>query len=570
MKTLIQQLFRPATDGERATRRHLLWWILLRMLLLGLLCGIAAFLRDRISNAIVPPLPQTSLFLLALYLFSISSAFILQKTSPSGWKLRAFGLCQLWADAFFVALVVYATGCSSSILTPLFILPVIAAGLILYKSGSLFLAATSSFLYAAILALELSGRIPAYFSATAYEFPRHFTSILNLFAFYGLLFFLAALISGQMGSRLRQAQQALSQTTRAYEELTLLYQRIFNDISTGIITTDGQDRITSYNPAAAQITGYSQGEVMGQSLGRYFPAMAQGPALTPPGRSVCDFTKPGGEAIRIGYSFTRLNLTTEQGKAEEAGRAKVITLQDISQVERMEQQMREAEQLAAIGEMSAQIAHDFRNPLTAISGSAQMLAMNQETGQEIITTLVGIIIRETARMERTIAAFLLFARPRTPQLESFALRPLLEEQLKILLHDNEHFACTKLREDIPETLLCRADRQQLGTILFQLLENAYLAVQERAAASVLVRAQARYSGGKDILLIEVCDQGPGIEPALREQVFKPFFSNRANGTGLGLAIVRQFIQQHGGRVSIHDNAEFGCIVRLELPQPRPL
>lgn len=565
VKTFVQLFFKPVADSDHATRRHLLWWILLRMLQLGLLCGTAAILRDRISNAIVPPMPQTSLFLLALYLFSLFSAFILKKSVPSGWKLRAFGLFQLWTDALVVALVVYASGCSASIFTPLFILPIIAAGLILYKTGGLFLAATSSFLYAGILALELSGKVPAYFFAAAYELPQRFTDVLNLFAFYGLLFFLAALISGQMGSRLHQTQKELSQTTRAYEQLALLYQQIFNDISTGIITTDGQDRINSYNPAAALITGYSQAEVMGQSMERCFPAMAHSSALPPPRRSVCSFTKLSGEQIRIGYSFTRLNLATEKGEQQDASRARVITLQDISQVERMEQQMREAEQLAAIGEMSAQIAHDFRNPLTAISGSAQMLAMNEENDRETAATLVSIIIRETARMERTIADFLLFARPRAPQSQWFALRELLERQRAHLIHDNQRFAPIEIRQDIPEALLCWADQEQLGVILLHLLENACMAVQE-SAASVLVRA--RQSGAGDMLLIEVCDQGPGIAPELREQVFKPFFSNRANGTGLGLAIVRQLIQRHEGRVSIDDDAEFGCIVRLELPQPR--
>ncbi len=308
MKEFLTRIFRPLVDTEAATRRHLLWWILLRILLMSMLCIIAAILRDQSTNAIVPPLPHTSLFLLALYLFSIVSALILQKTAPSGWKLRAFGLCQLWGDALFVAIFVYATGCSFSIFTPLFILPIIAAGLILYKTGSLFLAAISTFFYAAVLIIELSSPVPAYFRGTGYEPPAHFTATLNLFAFYGLLFFLAALISGQMGGRLHRAQQELRKTTRAYDQLAQLYQQIFDDITTGIITTDAANRVNSYNQAAASITGYSRDQVLGESLERFFPAMANNLPANP-ARNACDFIKQNGESIRIGYSSAPLHLT---------------------------------------------------------------------------------------------------------------------------------------------------------------------------------------------------------------------------------------------------------------------
>ena len=542
----------------------------MRILLMSMLCIIAAILRDQSTNAIVPPLPHTSLFLLALYLFSIVSALILQKTAPSGWKLRAFGLCQLWGDALFVAIFVYATGCSFSIFTPLFILPIIAAGLILYKTGSLFLAAISTFFYAAVLIIELSSPVPAYFRGTGYEPPAHFTATLNLFAFYGLLFFLAALISGQMGGRLHRAQQELRKTTRAYDQLAQLYQQIFDDITTGIITTDAANRVNSYNQAAASITGYSRDQVLGESLERFFPAMANNLPANP-ARNACDFIKQNGESIRIGYSSAPLHLTANSLE-KNISMAQVITLQDISQIERMEQQMQEAEKLAAIGEMSAMIAHDFRNPLAAISGSAQMLAMTQDSSQEDSSTtaaiLVGIILREAERMEKTIADFLLFARPKAPQQEWFALRSVLEAQITRFMEENERLSPVVIQWDIPAALSCWADQHQVGAMLRQLVENA-CAVVEDSAARVLIRAKVmEQDENTDALILEVCDQGPGIPLELRERVFTPFFSHRAKGTGLGLAIVRQIAQQHDGAVVIDADPDYSCIVRVSLPQPK--
>lgn len=571
MKAFLARIFRPLVDTEAATRRHLLWWILLRIVLMTALCTIAAILRDQSTNAIVPPLPQTSLYLLALYLFSIASALILQKTSPAAWKLRAFGLGQLWGDAVFIAIFVYATGCSFSIFTPLFILPIIAAGLILYKTGSLALAAASTLLYATVLFLELSGPIPAYFTGTGYEPPAHFSGILNLFAFYGLLFFLAALISGQMGSRLHRTQQELRKTTRAYLHLTQLYQQIFDDITTGIITTDPANRINSYNHTAELITGYSREQVQGELLERFFPAMASSLPVNS-ARKACNFTKKNGEHIRIGYSSAPLRLAAEADQNSGIAMAKVITLQDISQIERMERQVREAEKLAAIGEMSAMIAHDFRNPLTAISGSAQMLAMTQadyqDTGKSAEHTLVEIILREAERMEKTIADFLLFARPKAPQQEWFQLRSVMEAQAARFIDENRHFSAAKIQWDIAIELRCWADQTQVGTILRQLVENACTVTQE-AGSAILIRAKLIERDEKnEELILEVCDQGPGVPPELREQVFTPFFSYRAKGTGLGLAIVRQIAQQHDGMVAIDEDADYSCIVRVSLPQPK--
>lgn len=569
MNAFFTQLFRPVADSEAATRKHLLWWMLLRLLLMSVLCITAALLRDRSNNLIIPPLPQTSFFLLALCLFSIGSAFLLQKANFKGRKLKAFVLAQLWADALFVAFFVYATGCSFSNFTPLFILPIITAGLILYKPGSLILATGSTFLYAAVLLVELYGPLPEYFQATNYRRPVQLLMLLTPFAFYGLLFFLSALLSGQMGSRLHRTQQALRKTTQAYGQLAHLYRQIFNDIGTGIITTDPAGRINSYNQAAASITGCKRALVLGEPLARHFSAIAD-QLPNNPGRSVCDFVKPDGEAIRLGYSCAPLRLVESEDR--DAGLAKVITLQDISRVERMERQMREAEKLAAIGEMSAMIAHDFRNPLAAISGSAQMLSMSADSSQagatRVTATLAAIILRETGRMEKTIADFLLFARPQPPRQQWFQLRPVLEDQIARFLGTGERFSNLTLQWDIPVDMLCWADQGQIGVIVRQAVENAWLEVQENQAI-ILIRASVQELPGEhNSLSLEVCDQGPGIPAELREKVFAPFFSHRAKGTGLGLAIVRQIAQQHGGTALIDESEDYRCIVRITMPQPK--
>jgi two-component system sensor histidine kinase PilS (NtrC family) len=508
---------------------------------------------------------MTTAFLFGLYSFSIGSALLLKKKSPPA---RRFGLIQLFSDTVFTCLLVYATGCSQSIFTPILILPVIAGGLILHRIGGLTLAAAATLLYGAMLGSELLGWVPEYFFSAAYKTPTTFFIGTNLFAIYGLIFFLVALLSGQLARRLRFTEEKLSKTALEYDRLSILYKQIFDDISTGIITTDQEDFITSYNQAAERITEYPREIILGQPFNRCFPDII---LQEKQGRCVCDFQKKDGSLIRIGYSFSHLNMPVAQGLQDHQARWKVITLQDISLIERMEQQVREAEKMAAIGELSASIAHDFRNPLAAISGSAQILAMEQTNIAALdpatFKTLLSIILRESNRMAKTITDFLQFARPAPIRPQWFNINSLVDEVIAQLLAGSNTVATEGIIKKIDGNLDCWADRQQIQTILTHLLENACFAAGAQQYG-VLVAGHEIYDNNQGAACIEICDHGPGIPVELRGKVFTPFFSTRAEGTGLGLAIVRQIVENHNGSIEIDSDAVFGCIIRLRLPLPQ--
>jgi len=566
MFELLTRALTPVTDSEHETRRHILWWILIRVFLFTLLTAISLFFREQGYAAILPPLAMIAAFLTLLSAFSIASALLLQRRS---WSGRRFGVIQLLADTGFTALLVYATGCSQSVFAPLLILPVVAGGLILHQTGGLILAAATTLVYGAVLAAELAGWVPAYFSlAASYSPLRSFFTASNLFAVYGLIFFFAALLSGQLARRLRFTEEKLSKTALEFDRLSILYKQIFDDISTGIITTDQGDFITSCNQAAERITGQPRQRILGQPFNRCFSAII---LHQEQGRSVCDFQKMDGAVIRIGYSFSYLNMPVAGGLQDRQARWKVITLQDISQIERMERQVRKAEKMAAIGELSASIAHDFRNPLAAISGSAQILTMEQANIAALdpatFKTLLNIIMRESNRMAKTITDFLQFARPTPIQPEWFDAGRLVDEVIGRLRLESNTVAAAAIGKEIAGHLACWADRQQIQTVLTHLLENSCVALGGQPGAVVVVGREESGNGPGEICL-EICDQGPGIPPALNEKVFAPFFSTRTDGTGLGLAIVRQIVENHRGRIEIDRNDTYGCILRLSLPLPR--
>ena len=551
----------PMYNNTDQLRRHILWLLLIRIIFFTLLIGITVVLGSLGTQVILPPDTLILAFLAILFIFSIGSSAILQK---QGLNLRQFGLIQLLGDALFAALLVYGTGCSQSIFTPVFILPVIAGGLIMYRKGGLISAAAATLLYGAILFAEYRGIVPAYMTAAGMTPIHSMLRMTNFFAIYGVTFFIIALLSGSLAARLQSTEEALSRTSVEFDRLSILYKQIFDDIATGIITVDERGRITSYNAAAGRITGFSPDEAVGRVLSELFPTLTLKNNSI---RQVVDLQKKDGTMIRAGYSFSPLNFPSVPASAkEEPDSCKVITLQDISAVEKMEKRVRKAEKMAAIGELSASIAHDFRNPLAAISGSAQLLVMENEGRNDAGSSLSEIIFRESNRMAKTITEFLQFARPAPMQAEWFAMRRIADDSISSACEGKEARECDGLNIEIPQNLDAFGDRQQLQTVLMHLVENALIFSREGNGA-VTIRAGEQEREGKNVLCLEVIDQGCGIEPDVLENIFEPFYSTRENGTGLGLAIVRQIVEMHGGSVEVETAPGRGCTMRIILPLP---
>jgi two-component system sensor histidine kinase PilS (NtrC family) len=234
--------------------------------------------------------------------------------------------------------------------------------------------------------------------------------------------------------------------------------------------------------------------------------------------------------------------------------------------------MRAAEQMAAVGELSAAVAHDFRNPIAAIAGSAQLLKnvhiedSNTDPANRANRHLTEIILRETGRMEKTITDFLHFARPADINPEWFDLKKLAEETVLEIKNRESCPLGATIETDIPDHLDCWADQQLVQTVLAHLLENSCAAAAKTGAWPVLVRAQEEQTDDQNCICIAVIDQGAGIAKNIREMIFTPFFSTKANCAGLGLAVVKQTVDQHDGTINILDT-EQGCTIEVRLPLP---
>jgi two-component system sensor histidine kinase PilS (NtrC family) len=283
------------------------------------------------------------------------------------------------------------------------------------------------------------------------------------------------------------------------------------------------------------------------------------------------FTTPGRRLLHLGIgSYV---LRNAQGEAD----GEVVIFQDVTDVVAMEEDLRRSERLAAVGELSASIAHEIRNPLAAISGSIEMMQARVATGEGDPARLMGIVVREVDRLDRLIADFLQFARPGAPQLEDVDVAEVIGEVLEMF--DATGATAISTESAVTAGLCVEADPGQLRQVLWNLLQNAIQAMPEGG----VVRFEASLSQGGDAedrsdeekpfaseeparVEIAVMDQGSGIAADAVEHVFDPFFTTKVGGTGLGLAIVHRVIAEHHGVVRIERGDErFVTVVRVALP-----
>ena len=558
-------LFRRAQKTEtvdQILRHQLLWMLLLRVVLYTML-SLASYLFGGASfDVILMPRDLLLVFLFVVYAVTISSAVYLLAFDIN---IRRFGFIQILLDALFSTVLVYCTGISESIFASVYFFPIIAGGLLLPRKGGLVAAAASTLLYGLILFGESRAVYPGYLTSLGYKGAGGTLSALNHFSVQGLTFFLAAVLSALFSMRVRSTELALSTSLRNYGRLEILYKQIFDNIATGIVTIDGKGFITSANNAATEITGYPAELIVGREFSRFFPDLQ---LSQPRMRQSTDFTRHDGKPIRLGYSH--VNLRHSEEEPGESINQKIVTLRDISEIEQLERQMRQAEKLAAVGIMSASIAHDFRNPLTAISGSAQVLANEfSKVGSENVTNyeLADIILRESNRMIETIADFLKFSRPEIPNREWFSLKGCVKEVVQVVTAAPSWPLTATLSVKFTDNIETWADRKMLFTIISQLVQNGLAFCPP---GRELIEIDAREVAGNEAegtLHITVSDNGPGVPEDNRDKIFEPFFTSRADGTGLGLAIARQIIEEHEGTIVVDRSHLGGARFTISLPLP---
>jgi two-component system sensor histidine kinase PilS (NtrC family) len=289
------------------------------------------------------------------------------------------------------------------------------------------------------------------------------------------------------------------------------------------------------------------------------------------------FRDQSGQERRLGLSGGVL-----RSAGGEAG-GWVVIFQDVTDVVRMEAELRRSERLAATGQLAANMAHEIRNPLAAISGSLEMLRDREGRGAEPRQggdaderqRLMGIALREVERLDHLIADFLEYARPAAAEPAPLPLAPVIEEVVKML--EASCAPAVALESDVPADCAVRADPRQLRQVLWNLLLNALQALPGGGRVAITARRVAEppqeagpqrrnaVDEGGQAVEIAISDTGVGIAPEVLERVFEPFFTTKRAGSGLGLPTVHRVVENHGGSLSLESRPGVGTTIRVRLP-----
>lgn len=387
---------------------------------------------------------------------------------------------------------------------------------------------------------------------------------------FDVAFFVVGLLSARLAERQSRSDVRLLAATQSLANLRALHERIVESIRSGVVTTDLEGRIYTFNLAAKEITGYEEETVRGKQASIFFGEMKDRIALSlnalaegkPLPRFETDCLTSEGLRLRLGFSiaplFSEANETT----------GLVLTFQDLTQVRALEETSRRQDRLAAIGRMAASIAHEIRNPLAAMRGSIQMLRseMDNDSSQ---TELMEIILRESDRLNRIITDFLSYARPRSLTQSTVDVGDLLHQTFSLLRHSPEILATQTIVEELPPMqLVADADEGQLKQVFWNLARNALQAMPNGGT----LRASLQQNSNNR-LRIAFSDTGRGMTPDQVEHLFEPF-SSTTGGTGLGLSIVYQIIRDHGGTINVRSREGQGTTITIELPianstEPQP-
>ena len=230
------------------------------------------------------------------------------------------------------------------------------------------------------------------------------------------------------------------------------------------------------------------------------------------------------------------------------------------ELRKTQMQLIQAEKLSTIGQLSAAIAHEIRNPLGAILNSISVL--NRDVPFEgVHKELIGIVLEETDRIKKIIDEFLIFARPRKPSIQRVNLKKEIQNEVSIIVKNRDLFKNIQFNITCPDEIFIDVDSHQIREVFENIFMNAAQAMNKNGEISISVSLNNKIGNVK----ITISDTGDGIQQKILDHIFEPFFSTKSNGTGLGLPIVKRIIEDHSGKIHIRSTPGKGTQVAFVLP-----
>lgn len=517
---------------------------------------------------VVSRLVLATLFLLASILsggphypfyFSVGLFFLVTALSLVRVRRRSLARVlsagQIAADLIVITSLATFTRHGGGLFVFLYLVPIISASLLFRRREALLVAALSGLAYAAVVVAGYVLLAPAERPyGTAYC------------VYYAGMTFVVFVVVGML---VRRLVELMRRHWHELSRLRSLHRVILANMNSGLVTTDAANRVIYANPAAEAILDRPGSTMVERHIGAFFAYRSPGGELVPfdpPAERVAHGRghqvelvglTEAGEEVPIGY-----NLSLIPDECGEAHAGKIMLFTDLTGVKQLEQRLRQADRLRAVGELAASIAHEIRNPLASIAGSIEMLSESPAL-DERERRLLAIILKESDRLNHIIEEFLAYARERVPQLAPLDLRVIVEEVVTLFRGNAAADHGIEIALCAPEALpAVPADAEQLKQVFYNLLRNAADAMPDGGRVEIEIGPDA---SDPDVVRVRVHDTGCGIPPEALEHVFEPFYSTKKQGLGIGLALAEKIVRAHGGTIGVESLPGHGATFTITLP-----
>lgn len=536
--------------------------MVLRVVVISVFLGTIILFQIR-SGQLPFILPVTILIAIT-YLLTIIYSLLLKLIK----NLKFLCYLQLTGDLLVESGVIYISGGIESPFPFLYILSIIASSIILYRKGGYIIASLSSILYGTLVNLEFYNILhPLTFYSSGTLLPPvgeavFYTVFLNISAFY-----LVAFLSGYLSEKLKKTGEELEEKSEDLLQLKTFHESVVKNMGSGLMTADLNGRIVSFNLAAEGITGYKYDDVRGRHYSDFFnlPLLSNNfSTLTDSPIRIEDiFIRKDSRKIHLGMNISPLKDDKNNI------RGIIGVFQDLTTIKEMKEKVIKSEKLAAIGRISAGIAHEIRNPLASISGSIQVLKDELSLNDPNIK-LMDIILRETVRLNSIITQFLIYASPYKRNLQSFNIKELITETITLLKNSKEYPSNFYIDTSFENNgITINGDPKQIKQVIWNLCLNSIQAMNKGGRMKISVNKKnvdsSYYKPNDDTVDIIIKDTGAGISEADLQKIFDPFFTTKEEGTGLGLSTVQKIIEGHNGSINIESKEGYGTTVKITLP-----
>jgi two-component system sensor histidine kinase PilS (NtrC family) len=460
--------------------------------------------------------------------------FAMMRQNPS---LRSLALPQVMLDPLLAGLIVLATGAEESPLSFFFVLVVMNGTNVMGRRGAFAASIISVATLATITAaMGEDGSVMwhVFSAAEARSVGTHSVAFVS-----------AAWLSATLDFQARAVKIELL-------ELRDLHERVVEHLPHGLLLVDTMGVIAVANPTARVMVG--AGRLVGRRVGRVLPTLGRVPTS-----GFREVVHRVGEQERVfRAAFTPFSSGT------------LVTLENITELHGMQQQVMFASRMAGIGRMAAGLAHELRNPLGNMTGAAQELGncADQSLADER-EQLIQIIRQEGERLNKLVEEFLTVARPRRPSLRPRVIEEVVQEVLDAYAQ-GPHGRNNPLEFDPGGRHVVEMEVQQIHQLLHNLLSNAAQASEPGSAIVASTARMAGEAGALDQVVLSVEDRGCGIPKDDLQRIFDPFYSRRrgGGGSGLGLAIVMRIVVDHGGHIEVDSEPDHGTTIHLFFPISR--